>query len=84
MAGRTFAIGDVHGDFVHLQARMGALLPLDRDDTQIFLGDLIDRGSQSAEVVDFIRVTLPRQTPAEVIVLRGSHEDAWLRVRKKG
>jgi serine/threonine protein phosphatase 1 len=84
MAGRTFAVGDIHGDFVHLQALFGALPPLDDSDTIVFLGDYLDRGPQSADVVQFVRSHLPRQTGAKIVALRGSHEDAWLKVRKSG
>lgn len=84
MAGRTVAVGDVHGDFVHLEALYGALPPLDEHDTIVLLGDYLDRGPDSAKVVRFIRRDIPERTPAKVVALRGSHEDAWLRVRTNG
>src|SRR5512145_782729 len=84
MTGRTFAIGDIHGDFEHLEALFGILPPLEAHDTLVFLGDYLDRGPHSAKVVDFIRQRLPEQTPAKIVALRGSHEDAWLKVRRQG
>jgi serine/threonine protein phosphatase 1 len=81
MTGRTFAIGDIHGDFVHLEALARAFPPLGPEDTVIFLGDYLDRGLSSAKVVDFVRTGLRQSTQAKVVALRGSHEDAWLRVR---
>lgn len=84
MAGRTFAIGDIHGDFAHLEALYGALPPLDSDDTLVFLGDYLDCGPDSAKVVHFIRYEIPSRTRAQVVALRGSHEDGWLRVRAHG
>jgi serine/threonine protein phosphatase 1 len=84
MAGRTFAVGDIHGDLTHLEALFERLPALDGGDTLVFLGDYVDRGPQSAEVVDFIRTRLPARTPAKVVALRGSHEDAWLKIRKQG
>lgn len=84
MAGRTFVVGDIHGDYVHLQSLFAKLPALDRDDTVVFLGDYVDRGPQSAQVVEFVRSGLARRTPAKVVALRGSHEDAWLRVRRHG
>lgn len=83
MAGRTFAIGDIHGD-IHALFRLLSKFPeLDADDTIVFLGDYIDRGPRSKDVVDFVR-KLPSETKAKVICLRGNHEDAWLRVVERG
>jgi serine/threonine protein phosphatase 1 len=84
MAGRTFAIGDIHGDLVHLVALLDRLPELDAGDTLVFLGDYIDRGPSSAGVVHFVRFTLPQRTPAKLVFLRGNHEDAWLRVVDEG
>jgi len=83
MACRTFAIGDVHGELGELFKLLACLPTLGPDDTLVFLGDYVDRGPKSAQVVDFIR-GLPRNTPAKVVVLRGNHEDAWLRVIDQG
>src|SRR5215471_17823573 len=83
MAGRTFAIGDIHGEPEHLFKLMAALPPLTEEDTLVFLGDYVDRGPRSKEVVAFIR-TLPKETKAKVVALRGNHEDAWLKVIDEG
>jgi serine/threonine protein phosphatase 1 len=83
MSGRTFAIGDIHGDMVALDRVLAAFPPLERNDTIVFVGDYLDRGPRSKEVVDFIR-RLPREIPARVVALRGNHEDAWLRVIDRG
>jgi serine/threonine protein phosphatase 1 len=83
MAKRTFAIGDIHGDLEALQKLLAGLPPLNNEDTLVFVGDYIDRGPQSAQVVAFMRA-LPGQTPAKVVLLRGNHEDAWLRVVERG
>jgi serine/threonine protein phosphatase 1 len=83
MAGRTFAIGDIHGETEHLFKVMAALPSLDDKDTIVFVGDYVDRGPRSKEVVEFVR-NLPKQTPAKVIALRGNHEDGWLRVIDQG
>jgi serine/threonine protein phosphatase 1 len=80
MAGRTFAIGDVHGDLVHLRKLLTVLPAIDAEDTIVFLGDYVDRGPMSAQVVEFIRSDLGTVVPARVVALRGNHEDAWLRV----
>src|SRR5882724_2601747 len=83
MAGRTFAIGDIHGDAAHLFKLLSCLPTLDESDTLVFLGDYVDRGPRSREVVDYVR-KLPEQTAARIVALRGNHEDAWLRVIDKG
>ena len=83
MAQRTFAIGDIHGELKQLLTVMGKLPRLDHQDTLVFLGDYIDRGPHSKQVVDYLRY-LPRMTRAKVVTLRGNHEDAWLYVRKHG
>lgn len=80
MAQRTFAVGDIHGDLDALMRVMGKLPELDDKDTLIFLGDYMDRGPQSAQVIDFLRNRLPKKTKAHLVVLRGNHEDGWLRV----
>ena len=83
MAGRTFAIGDIHGELEHVVRLLGGLPTLDDGDTLLFVGDYLDRGPRSAEVVALVRA-LPRRTPARVVALRGNHEEAWLRVRRQG
>jgi serine/threonine protein phosphatase 1 len=83
MSGRTFAIGDIHGETGHLFKLMSTLPVLTEEDTVVFLGDYVDRGPRSKEVVEFVRA-LPKQTKAKVVALRGNHEDAWLKVIDEG
>jgi serine/threonine protein phosphatase 1 len=83
MGRRTFAIGDIHGDLHQLHRLLRRLGPIERTDKLVFLGDFIDRGPRSREVVEFIRRELPK-TGAEIVSLRGNHEDAWLRVIDDG
>ena len=80
---RTFAVGDIHGDIDALEALLAKLPPLAPDDTIVFLGDYIDRGPHSADVVARVR-TLANAGACKVITLRGNHEDAWLRVIDEG
>ena len=72
--GRYFAIGDVHGCADEL-VELLALLPLTPEDTVVFLGDYIDRGSQSKEVIDTIIELSSRQ---KVVALQGNHEEMLL------
>jgi serine/threonine protein phosphatase 1 len=79
MSGRTFAIGDIHGDLRALLKLLATFPELDASDTLVFVGDYLDRGPQSADVIDYVR-NLHKRVPAKVVALRGNHEDAWLRV----
>ena len=75
---RTVVIGDIHGDLDHLERLLNKLPVLDQGDTVVFLGDYVDRGPRSAEVI--ARVESLRSTmPGRCVTLRGNHEDAWLR-----
>jgi serine/threonine protein phosphatase 1 len=71
---RRFAIGDIHGCLDKLEDLLGKIKP-SANDTLIFLGDYIDRGSASKEVVDLL-IELAADVPC--IFLRGNHEDMFL------
>jgi serine/threonine protein phosphatase 1 len=83
VSGRTFAIGDIHGDLEGLERVFRCFPKLEATDTVVFVGDYLDRGPQSAQVVEFVR-KLQREGPPRVVALRGNHEDAWLRVISQG
>jgi serine/threonine protein phosphatase 1 len=73
----SIAIGDIHGNVAALNDLLAQIEPtLTAKDTAVFLGDYIDRGTQSADVVDRI-LKLRRESEATVITLKGNHED-WL------
>ncbi len=74
----TYAIGDIHGNFISLKALIEEITP-SRDDMIIFLGDYVDRGMFSKEVIDFI-IDLKHKT--NVITLRGNHEIMMMKSRK--
>jgi serine/threonine protein phosphatase 1 len=79
---RVYAIGDVHG-----RADLLAELLMRIDDdlrsrphahaVQVFLGDYIDRGPQSREVIDLL---IDRQRRHQTKFLKGNHEDCMLQV----
>lgn len=66
----TYAIGDVHGCRVALDALLEVVAPT-RQDHIVFLGDYVDRGPDSRGVID--RVLALRQTH-QVVTLVGNHE----------
>ena len=74
-AGRLLCIGDVHGCLMELTRLLDGL-GLTDDDRLVFLGDYIDRGDASAQVVDLlleVRDALP-----DTVFLRGNHEEMLL------
>ena len=70
--GRLIAIGDIHGRMRMLDGLVKQIEPTE-DDRLIFLGDYIDRGPESHEVVEYV-IALKRKYP-KTITLRGNHED---------
>jgi len=70
-----FAIGDVHGCPDELEVLLDHLAPT-ADDTLVFLGDYVDRGTGVRAVVDRL-VRLKDEYPS-TIFLRGNHEDMLL------
>lgn len=54
MTQRRIVIGDVHGYYDSLMTLLETIAP-NHEDQVYFLGDLIDRGSQSSQVVSFIK-----------------------------
>lgn len=69
---RIIALGDIHGCFHSLKELIENRIQLTKDDQLILLGDYIDRGMQSKEVVDYI-IELQRQG-FNIITLMGNHE----------
>lgn len=67
---RRFVIGDIHGCGKALRTVLEQLTP-DSGDELIFLGDYVDRGPDSRDVVDQL-VALKRH--CRVVPLRGNHE----------
>ncbi len=79
----AYGIGDVHGCF---NAMLNLLdkIELDRaarpeaKATLVFLGDLIDRGPASRQVIEFLRDYDPPW--ADIVLLKGNHEEVMLTV----
>ena len=72
MGKRLFTIGDIHGCFDSMKELVENKIQLQKDDKLILLGDYIDRGDKSKEVVDFI-IELSAKG-YDVIPLMGNHE----------
>ncbi len=70
MTARTIAIGDIHGCAAALDALIEEIQPA-KEDTLIFLGDLIDRGPDARSTVSRI---IELQGVTHVVNLLGNHE----------
>jgi serine/threonine protein phosphatase 1 len=68
-------IADLHGKFIALKSILNRILPLRKNDKLIFLGDYIDRGNQSPEILDEL-IELKKKFNDNIIFLMGNHE--WL------
>ena len=67
---RTIAIGDIHGCATALQRLLDEIQPTQQD-TVIGIGDYVDRGMESARVIDIL-IELVSKT--RFIPLIGNHE----------
>lgn len=74
---KIFAIGDIHGCLEKLRELMDKTGIDYTRDTLVFIGDYIDRGSFSKEVVDYILRL--RSKYENIICLLGNHEQMFLR-----
>lgn len=72
MSNRYFAIGDIHGCFNSLKELIENKIQLQKSDKLILLGDYIDRGPNSKEVIDYI-IDL-QNNDYDIVTLLGNHE----------
>ena len=77
MRNRLIAIGDIHGEVEKLNSLIDKL-DLQKQDKVIFLGDYIDRGKHSKEVIERI---LNLSEEIECVFLKGNHEDMLLKTK---
>jgi serine/threonine protein phosphatase 1 len=73
---RCFVIGDVHGHYQGLMMLLEAIAP-GKQDQVYFLGDLIDRGPESYQVVEWVK-----QQPYPCLL--GNHEQMMLNALLRG
>lgn len=69
---RLFAISDIHGCFKPFYELVVNEIKLQKTDQLMLLGDYIDRGDQSKEVIDFI-IDLQKEG-FKITALTGNHE----------
>ncbi len=70
---KTFVVGDIHGCFDKLSALMNKLPLNETRDQLIFIGDYIDRGPSSFDVVNYL-IDLKKRVPGTIFI-KGNHED---------
>jgi serine/threonine protein phosphatase 1 len=80
---RIYAIGDIHGRMDLLQDLLRRITADDEtrpgaETTLIFLGDLIDRGPESAQVVTFLAQLATARPAGRTRFLAGNHEEVFL------
>jgi serine/threonine protein phosphatase 1 len=75
--GSIYCIGDIHGCLDKLTTLMGMIVERFRpgEDSLIFLGDYIDRGPDSFQVVEYL-IDWKNRYP-ETIFLKGNHEEMF-------
>jgi len=74
--GKTYVIGDIHGCYQSLVKLLAKLNPDPASDTIVVLGDFINRGPESAQVVTLL-LKLKKEF-RNFIALRGNHEQMFL------
>ena len=75
MRNRVIAFGDVHGCVRPLEALLAAIQPA-QDDTLVFLGDCVDYGPASREVISEL---ISLQEKCCLIPILGNHEEMMVR-----
>src|SRR5947208_8788908 len=79
----TFAVGDIHGCYTKLANLHRRCL--DQTDGRahrfVFLGDYVDRGKRSQDVVNFL-IKAQSRAPEQIVCLMGNHEDMLVRASK--
>jgi serine/threonine protein phosphatase 1 len=79
----VYAIGDIHGCYEAMKALLARIASdwvaraRGRRPVLVFLGDYVDRGPQSAKVLEAL-VWLQRRQDVEVHLLKGNHEQCLL------
>ena len=76
MKDRILVVGDIHGQYASLRSVLD-YAGYTREIKLVFLGDYINRGNESREVIDYL-ITLKKEQ--QHIFLRGNHEDIILKL----
>lgn len=75
---RIYAISDIHGFYEEMKESLKLVdLDTNKNDKLIFLGDYIDGGTKSCQVLYHIK-ELEEKYPNQVIILFGNHEQMFI------
>ncbi len=76
-----YAVGDIHGKAAMLRRMLDEIRaqPLQPDDTVVFLGDYIDRGEDTRDVIETL-IAFAAEHP-QTVFLRGNHEQLMMDAR---
>jgi serine/threonine protein phosphatase 1 len=74
---RTLVISDIHGCYEQFIELLQLIRYTPREDQLIILGDLVDRGPKSLEVVEYV-MALAQE--GHVVVIRGNHDQRFVDV----
>lgn len=80
MSKRLLAIGDSHGCFRQLYNLVTEIIHLTMEDKLVMLGDYIDRGAESKEVLDLIMELI--SDGYDIVPLMGNHEDMMINAHR--
>ncbi len=74
MEKRLIAVGDIHGHYFPLRRLLDKISPT-KQDKFVFIGDYIDRGPHSKQVIEYL---INFEQKYDALFLRGNHEDMLL------
>lgn len=81
----TYAVGDIHGSYTKLRNLLNHCMA-HRGESPfrlVFLGDYVDRGRRSREVVELL-IKTQMDAPDAIVCLKGNHEDMLVTAAKQG
>ncbi|SDX87562.1 metallophosphoesterase family protein [Citreimonas salinaria] len=73
-----FAIGDIHGDYVGMERILNRIEEISDDPMVVCVGDYVDRGERSAEVLGWLH-HVNTLYPQDFVCLAGNHEEMMTR-----
>lgn len=80
--GRRIAIGDIHGCYYTFKNLLENEIKIEKGDQLFLLGDYINRGNNSAKVLDYILILISEGF--SIFPLRGNHEQKFLQAFELG
>lgn len=81
---KYYVFGDIHGELEKLEEILGQII-LDENSKLVFLGDYVDRGKRSAQVLNLL-INIKEREKDNAIILKGNHDymlSFWYHNRSK-